>query len=188
MGCWPTGLRDAVWIAQGGLCSFCREFVQLELCQGHHIVPKSKGGPNTRENMEVRCRFCERWLHKKYSKYGGNCPEGEYAEAVQRALAQKHGHDLDEDEEVVECDQYDTPKPRIATRPPKSIPSYIGAKALRRQTRILCIDMMAIANSTLMNWYDKAAVLAVMDKAFKKQEAVRQPNHAPIQIQGISVG
>lgn len=53
----PSHVRQAVYQRDGGKCSNCGSSEDIEL---DHIVPVSKGGSNTTQNVEFLCRSCNR--------------------------------------------------------------------------------------------------------------------------------
>jgi len=56
----PYDLIDlrTVYSKHGGLCGICGEPVSLETFTIDHIVPVSRGGPHTLENMQPAHRAC----------------------------------------------------------------------------------------------------------------------------------
>jgi len=73
----PPDVRRAVWLRDGGRCTFtaptghrCTEQGFLEF---HHLVPFSAGGTSTVENLQLRCR-----AHHRYESEvrPGRCPPG----------------------------------------------------------------------------------------------------------------
>tara|TARA_B100001250_G_C19727054_1_gene756599 strand:- start:48 stop:1076 length:1029 start_codon:yes stop_codon:yes gene_type:complete len=53
----PKDLRDAVWNRDEGKCTQCdsKEYLEFD-----HIIPISKGGANTYNNIQILCRKCNR--------------------------------------------------------------------------------------------------------------------------------
>jgi len=51
----PRDVRNAVWIRDAGLCVECAADDYLEF---DHIIPVSKGGSNTLQNIQLLCRRC----------------------------------------------------------------------------------------------------------------------------------
>ena len=53
--------RGEVWVAwerQGEVCNLCRRAIPFDLMHGDHIVPWSKGGPTSLENLQALCGSC----------------------------------------------------------------------------------------------------------------------------------
>lgn len=51
----PRDVRNAVWIRDAGLCVECGADDYLEF---DHVIPVSKGGSNTLQNIQLLCRRC----------------------------------------------------------------------------------------------------------------------------------
>ena len=51
----PSHIRSEVWYRDGGQCVICgaREYLELD-----HVIPRSKGGATTIDNLQVLCRKC----------------------------------------------------------------------------------------------------------------------------------
>jgi hypothetical protein len=65
----PAHVRRAVWERDGGRCrwplasgGFCGSTLRLEF---DHVVPRTRGGPSTVENVRLLCRLC-RSRHKRH--------------------------------------------------------------------------------------------------------------------------
>lgn len=60
----PRALRDAVFTRDEGRCRYCRmaQFGSGAMFHIDHVVPRSKGGPTTMENLVLQCPSCS--LHK----------------------------------------------------------------------------------------------------------------------------
>lgn len=48
----------AAWERQGELCNLCRRSIPFDLMHGDHIVPWSRGGPTTLDNLQALCGSC----------------------------------------------------------------------------------------------------------------------------------
>jgi superfamily II DNA or RNA helicase len=46
------------WQLQGGVCNLCRRAIPFDLMQGDHIVPWSRGGRTSSENLQAICGSC----------------------------------------------------------------------------------------------------------------------------------
>lgn len=53
----PTEVRQKVWHRDGGECQRCGS---TEMIEYDHIIPVSKGGSNTENNIELLCKTCNR--------------------------------------------------------------------------------------------------------------------------------
>jgi len=53
----PPELQDEVWRRDGGRCVRCESEEELHF---DHVIPVSKGGGNTAENLQVMCGPCNR--------------------------------------------------------------------------------------------------------------------------------
>lgn len=42
----------------GGVCALCGEYVEIEEASRDHIVPRSRGGSNARENIQLTHKSC----------------------------------------------------------------------------------------------------------------------------------
>lgn len=54
----PLNLRKAVIDRDGLHCVFCDEDLTDKEIHMDHIIPESKGGLTTRQNLQVTCRKC----------------------------------------------------------------------------------------------------------------------------------
>lgn len=53
----PNYVKNAVWQRDKECCSYCKSNINLEF---DHIIPISKGGSNTIQNLQLLCRVCNR--------------------------------------------------------------------------------------------------------------------------------
>ena len=53
----PQSVKNAVWRRDEGKCTKCGSNEKLEY---DHIIPYSKGGPNTQRNLQLLCEACNR--------------------------------------------------------------------------------------------------------------------------------
>jgi len=51
----PKNIRNAVWERDSGRCVKCGNAIGLEF---NYIIPISRGGPNTVENIQISCKNC----------------------------------------------------------------------------------------------------------------------------------
>ena len=51
----PKEVVDAVWRKDGGRCVYCGSTENIQL---DHIIPFSKGGASTIENLQLLCQKC----------------------------------------------------------------------------------------------------------------------------------
>ena len=51
----PKEIVGGVWLKDGGKCAYCGNTQDLQL---DHIIPFSKGGANSVENLQLLCRAC----------------------------------------------------------------------------------------------------------------------------------
>jgi len=58
----PRALRQAIYDRDGHLCLHCGTTERLSL---DHIIPWSKGGPDTYENLQTLCRSCNSRKHAR---------------------------------------------------------------------------------------------------------------------------
>lgn len=54
----PRKLLEEVWDDCDGRCQWCGS---RDRCGVDHIIPKSRGGGNTRENFQLLCNKCGSW-------------------------------------------------------------------------------------------------------------------------------
>ena len=54
----PLHLRRRVLERDGYYCVFCDEDLRDAAIHIDHVIPESKGGPTTYDNLQVTCRKC----------------------------------------------------------------------------------------------------------------------------------
>jgi hypothetical protein len=59
----PRGVRNLVFLRDGGHCQLCGAVHNLEIA---HIIPLSRGGSNTPQNLQVLCATCNRRKGNRY--------------------------------------------------------------------------------------------------------------------------
>ena len=59
--CRPTKAQMNTLVARYGGCGGCGE--HHAMCQGHHIRPRSEGGPNNIDNLMLLCWGCHQKVH-----------------------------------------------------------------------------------------------------------------------------
>jgi len=64
-----SNAKNAKIARNGAICEICGREGNI----GHHIVPRSKGGTDCYNNLEIRCSSCEQWAHEQDPD--GNPPE-----------------------------------------------------------------------------------------------------------------
>lgn len=57
-------LRRKVLKRDGWICRYCGE----QACQADHVIPRSKGGPDTMKNLVAACPRCNKLAGGKYFK------------------------------------------------------------------------------------------------------------------------
>lgn len=55
-----TRWRRKRFIRQGGLCFYCEDWLPLTRINVEHIVPRSRGGTNHRQNLALACSNCNK--------------------------------------------------------------------------------------------------------------------------------
>lgn len=66
----PKLSKKNLWLRDGGLCQYCSKKIALSNCTIDHVVPKSRGGDHTWENVALSCSSCNQ---KKGSKLLSEC-------------------------------------------------------------------------------------------------------------------
>jgi hypothetical protein len=51
-------LRETLWLAAGGRCSYCQVKLTLRQATLDEVVPRSKGGKRNKTNSVIACRTC----------------------------------------------------------------------------------------------------------------------------------
>ena len=80
-------LRELLYEAYGKKCKFCSREIELNNSVFDHIIPISKGGPSSKENIAVICSTCNKvkgslnlqdflvlieWLQKQEKDFADN--------------------------------------------------------------------------------------------------------------------
>jgi len=60
---WNPNVKKRVLRKQGNMCALCKEMLPYEKAEGHHIIPKSKGGTKSEENCMMLCTPCHNFIH-----------------------------------------------------------------------------------------------------------------------------
>ena len=50
--------KKNLFLRDGGICQYCEKNLTLKACTVDHILPKSRGGMNTWENVALACTKC----------------------------------------------------------------------------------------------------------------------------------
>lgn len=66
--------KDRLFQEQDGLCFYCQQLMVLDvdtsgnprLCTVDHVLPLSRGGDNSPENLVAACRACNQWKGNWY--------------------------------------------------------------------------------------------------------------------------
>ena len=64
-----TSHKKVLYGEQGGYCNGCGHHYVPQMLEVDHVVPKSRGGPDTRENLQLLCPMCNRLKGKKSHDY-----------------------------------------------------------------------------------------------------------------------
>lgn len=51
-------MKEKKFIEQGGVCAICGCKITLKDCEADHVIPWSKGGKTTYDNLQVTCKDC----------------------------------------------------------------------------------------------------------------------------------
>jgi len=62
--------KKSVWTRDKGSCQYCEKKLTLKDCTIDHVIPKSKGGDHSWDNVVIACRKCNQ---KKGSKMPREC-------------------------------------------------------------------------------------------------------------------
>jgi hypothetical protein len=52
--------KREIYEKQNGMCNICGEKITIEEAEADHIIPWSKGGTTTNDNLQILCRSCNR--------------------------------------------------------------------------------------------------------------------------------
>ena len=58
--------KQRAYDKQGGICPMCKKQYPIEDMRGDHIVPWSKGGKTTEDNLQMLCKDCNGLKSDKY--------------------------------------------------------------------------------------------------------------------------
>jgi 5-methylcytosine-specific restriction endonuclease McrA len=58
--------KALLWVLQDGICPVCQK--EMQEWEAHHLVPWSKGGPTTTENLKLLCPKCHKTEHSRREK------------------------------------------------------------------------------------------------------------------------
>lgn len=67
--------NETLFYRDHGFCAYCERELTLTEMEREHVIPRSKGGPNTWENVVASCRSCN-------SLKGNSMPIGEWTPRV----------------------------------------------------------------------------------------------------------
>lgn len=70
-------LRQKVWERDGGMCQWCWRPVHQSVASLDHIIPKSHGGTNAMDNLQI--------MHKKCNQEKADRPMPQYEVLVRRS-------------------------------------------------------------------------------------------------------
>lgn len=76
---WLRAFRSDAATEQLGLCLYCTVPLTAETLTGDHLVPRSRGGQTTRENIGASCEGCNRAK--------GDLPAGQFHNLIRRMPA-----------------------------------------------------------------------------------------------------
>lgn len=62
----PNSLRRNAYNKQNGKCAMCGQKIQYINATVDHVIPISKGGKNSVDNMEVMCYVCNQMKRDQF--------------------------------------------------------------------------------------------------------------------------
>ena len=62
-------IKDLLYEQQDGRCANCADQLRKRLLEIDHIIPRSKGGPDTDDNLQLLCGWCNRTKGPRSNEY-----------------------------------------------------------------------------------------------------------------------
>ena len=62
-------IKDLLYEQQDGRCANCADRLRKRLLEIDHIIPRSKGGPDTDDNLQLLCGWCNRTKGPRSNEY-----------------------------------------------------------------------------------------------------------------------
>lgn len=70
-----TPSKKTIWLRDNGQCQYCEKKLSIKDSTIDHVMPKSKGGKHTWENVVIACRKCNQKKGSKLPKECGMMPK-----------------------------------------------------------------------------------------------------------------
>jgi 5-methylcytosine-specific restriction endonuclease McrA len=67
--------KKTIWARDKGQCQYCDKKLTIKDCTIDHVIPKSKGGKHTWNNVVIACRKCNQKKGSKLPKECGMIPK-----------------------------------------------------------------------------------------------------------------